>query len=305
MEIHGEPLRQTWVKLKRQAEAGASTLALAEPVADWKAGDQVIVGSTHRQRERGSAGFLDGAETEQRRIVSVGKRDFTGGYPLKLDKVLTFAHFADESYQAEVANLSRNVIVESADPDGLRGHTMYHKHSSGSISYAEFRHLGKKDVLGRYSLHFHLCGNTMRGSSVIGASIWDSHNRWLTIHGTDSLVVRDCVGFKSVGHGFFLEDGTEINNIFDHNLAVLVIPGKAPPKQVVSFDLNQGAGFWWANCQNSFTRNVAVECAEYGYRFDCKKTDDYDPMRPIRQPDGTVKTQDTRVMPFIRFEDNE
>ena len=28
----------------------------------------------------------------------------------------------------------------------------------------------------------------MRGSSVAGVSIWDSHNRWLTIHGTDYLV---------------------------------------------------------------------------------------------------------------------
>jgi hypothetical protein len=197
------------------------------------------------------------------------------------------------------------VIIESADPDGLRGHTMFHKHSAGSISYAEFRHLGKKDVLGRYSLHFHLCGNTMRGSSVIGASIWDSHNRWLTIHGTDALVVRDCVGYKSIGHGFFLEDGTEINNILDHNLAVLVSPGKPLPKQIISFDLNRGAGFWWSNCQNSFIRTVAVDCAEYGYRFDCKKTADYDPVLPIRQSDGSVKLQDTRVMPFIRFEDNE
>ena len=37
----------------------------------------------------------------------------------------------------------------------------------------------------------------MRGSSVIGASIWDSGNRWITIHGTNYLVVRDCVGYRS------------------------------------------------------------------------------------------------------------
>lgn len=308
MEFHGTPLRQTWVKLKRPADAGTSSVALAESVEDWKEGDQVIITSTRRQRDQrrgGEGGFLDGAQTEQRRVVRVGRKDFTGGYDLRLDKPLTYAHFADAHFQAEVANLTRNVVVESADPDGVRGHTMYHKHSLGSIGYAEFRHLGKRDELGRYSLHFHLCGETMRGSSVIGASIWDSHNRWLTIHGTDALVVRDCVGFKSIGHGFFMEDGTEINNILDHNLAVLVAPGKTQAKQVVPFDLNRGAGFWWANCQNSFTRNVAVECAEYGYRFDCKKTADFNPVLPIRQPDGSVKDQDTRIMPFIRFEDNE
>jgi len=36
-------------------------------------------------------------------------------------------------------------------------------------------------VLGRYPLHYHLVGDTMRGSYVIGASIWGSGNRWLTI----------------------------------------------------------------------------------------------------------------------------
>ncbi|MGC4003834.1 MAG: hypothetical protein QM811_12195 [Pirellulales bacterium] len=240
-------------------------------------------------------------------MISAGGGDFTGGNSLKLDAPLKFFHYADESegFQGEVVNLTRNVVVESADPAGVRGHTMFHKNSAGSISYAEFRHLGKQDVLGRYSIHFHLCGDTMRGSSVVGASIWDSHNRWITIHGTDAMVIRDCVGFKSIGHGYFLEDGTETNNILDHNVAIAAKPGKPLPNQVIPFDLNLGAGFWWANCQNSFTRNVAVDCGEYGYRFESIRTDTFDPVLPIRQPDGTVKSLDTRTMPFIRFEDNE
>ncbi len=307
MEIHGAPLRNTWVKMKRRSEVGATTVTLVDAVEDWREGDQVIVTSTERQLDRRgpSGGFFDRAQTEVRRITRIGKRDFTGGYSLSLDKPLTYAHYADDVFRAEVANLTRNVVVESANPDGVRGHTMIHVNSAGSIGYAEFRHLGKRDVLGRYSLHFHLCRDTMRGSSVIGASIWDSHNRFLTIHGTDAIVVRDCVGYKSVGHGFFLEDGTETSNILDHNLAVTVGPGNPLPKQVIPFDPNRGAGFWFANCQNVFTRNVAAECAEYGYRFDCKKTDDFNPVLPIRQADGTVRDQDTRIMPFIRFEDNE
>ncbi len=311
MEIHGQPITRTWVKLKRSvnpAEStgrGATTLSLMENVEGWKEGDQVIVTSTHRQRDREDGDFLSSAQTEVRRVVRTGSQDFTGGYPLTLDKPLQYAHFADENFQAEVANLTRNVVIESAEPDGVRGHTMYHRHSAGSISYAEFRHLGKRDELGRYSIHFHLCGDTMRGSSVIGASIWDSHNRWITIHGTNALVIRDCVGYKSVGHGYFLEDGTEVNNILDHNLAALVLPAKTQKDQVVPFDLNRGAGFWWANCHNQFTRNVAAECAEYGYRFENKKTADFDPILSVRQPDGSVKSVDTRILPFIRFEGNE
>ena len=39
----------------------------------------------------------------------------------------------------------------SAEPDGVRGHTIYHMFSRGGISHARFAHLGKQDVLGRYS----------------------------------------------------------------------------------------------------------------------------------------------------------
>lgn len=316
MELHGEPLRNTWVKIKKEAEVGATELTLMDSVADWKTGDHLVVTRTQRPSRggRGGQGAEETDHNEERKLVSalgslpgVPGGDATAGYSLKLDAPLTYLHYADESegFQGEVANLTRNVIVESADPDGVRGHTMFHHGSTGSISYAEFRHLGKRDILGKYSIHFHLCGNTMRGSSVIGASIWDSHNRWITIHGTDNLVVRDCVGYKSIGHGYFLEDGTETNNILDHNIAIYAKQGKPLPKQVIPFDLNLGAGFWWANCQNSFTRNVAVDCGEYGYRFECIKTEDYDPVQPIRQPDGTVKNEDIRTLPFIRFEDNE
>src|SRR4030095_10288074 len=177
-----------------------------------------------------------------------------------------------------VAKLTRNVVIESAAPDGVRGHTMYHAGSSGSISYVELRHLGREGVLGKYSIHFHKVRDTMRGSSVIGASIWGSRNRWITIHGTDYLLVRDCVGYQSVGHGFFLEDGTEEYNVIDRCLAVQAYQGRRLPQQVLSFDANEGAGFWWANGRNTFTRNVSCESDEYGYRFEIAKRSNFDPV---------------------------
>jgi hypothetical protein len=197
------------------------------------------------------------------------------------------------------------VVVESADPAGVRGHTMYHHGSAGSISYAEFRYLGKRDVLGRYALHYHLCGDSMRGSSVVGASIWDSHNRWLTVHGTDYLVVRDCVGYQSIGHGFFLEDGTEMHNVFDRNLAIGARAGKRLPKQVLPFDANEGAGFWSTNSHNTFTRNVAADCDRYGFRYEATAGSAFKPTLAMRRGEGTTEVVDVRTLPFVRFDDNE
>jgi hypothetical protein len=295
MDFHGAPLNRTWVKLGATAKKGDTALTLAEPVTGWRAGDRLIVTATRLSHDNDNGGM----STEERTVRALD------GTRLTLDKPLDVEHLGTGDYRGEVANLTRNVVVESADPDGERGHTMYHRNSAGSISYAEFRHLGKKNVLGRYSLHYHLVGNTMRGSSVVGASIWDSHNRWLTIHGTNYLVVRDCVGYQSIGHGYFLEDGTEIYNVLDRNLAVQAMRGKPLPRQVLPFDHNEGAGFWWANSLNTFTRNVSCENNRYGYRFEATRGSNFNPALPIQQTDGTRRPTDIRTLPFVRFEDNE
>ncbi len=290
MDFHGAPVSPTWIKLGRDGRKGDATVTLAGTVAGWRVGDRVIVTATRHDRK---------GQTEERRVKAVD------GARLTLDRPLEFDHAGAGDYRGEVANLSRNVVVESAEPAKARGHTMYHRHSAGSISYAEFRHLGKEGVLGRYALHYHLCGDTMRGSAVVGASIWDSANRWLTIHGTQYLVVRDCVGYQSVGHGFYLEDGTEVYNVLDHNLAVGARRGKRLPKQILPFDGNEGAGFWWANSQNTFTRNVTCENGLYGYRFEATAGSNFNPALPILQPDGRRARVDIRTLPFVRFDDNE
>jgi hypothetical protein len=302
MDLHGAPLSRPWVKLGATAKKGDTTVTLAEPVSGWRSGDRLILTATTRQiklKKTFRPSVRDNTQTEERTIKAVA------GATLTLDRPLAFDHRGEGEYRGEVANLSRNVIVESADPKGERGHTMYHRHSAGAISYAEFRHLGKEGVLGRYALHYHLVGDTMRGSLVLGASIWDSDNRWLTIHGTNYLVVRDCVGYRSKGHGFFFEDGTEVFNVLDRNLAVQACGARPLPKQVLPFDGNEGAGFWWANSLNTFTRNVAAECDEYGYRFEVVKSPDFDPVRSVQQPDGSRRRVDVRTLPFVRFEDNE
>jgi hypothetical protein len=304
MDIHGAPMNRTWVKLDANAKPGDSKVTLAESVTGWRVGDRIIVtvskesyggGNTYRQ----SARRPREVQTEERFITAIE------GTTLTLDKPLAYEHFGTGNTRSEVANLSRNVVIESAKPDGVRGHTMYHHDSGGGISYAEFRHLGKEGLLGKYSIHFHMVRDTMRGSGVLGASIWDSHNRWITIHGTDYLLVRDCVGYQSVGHGFFLEDATEQYNVLDRNLAVQAYRGKRLPKQVLPFDPNDGAGFWWANGRNTLTRNIACENDEYGYRFEISKASNFDPVCNIRTPAGEREAVDVRTLPFLRFEDNE
>jgi hypothetical protein len=309
MEFHGAPIGRTWTKLAREAFRGEAIILLKrEEIDGWKPGDHLIVTGTTRQygyKQTRTVSVAERPTTEERTLKAIRPYVEHGLALVTLDRPLENDHRAQADYRAEVANLTRNVIVESADPGGVRGHTMYHRNSSGAISYAEFRHLGKEGVLGKYSLHFHLAGTSMRGGSVVGASIWDSENRWITVHGTSYLLIRDCVGYKSVGHGFFLEDGTETRNVLDHNLAVMALRGKPLPNQVLPYDRNLGSGFWWANSLNSFTDNVAAECDQDGFRFEVFAGDGFNPVLSVLQPDGSKKAVDIRTLPFIRFDRNE
>ncbi|HSU67294.1 MAG TPA: G8 domain-containing protein, partial [Tepidisphaeraceae bacterium] len=303
-DVHGAPLAHTWLKLATPAKAGDGVLTVVQPVNDWRPGDHVIITTSqplgYVGRPKRISEKPDFFGTEDRSIIRVE------GSAIYLDRPLTKSHAADDDTRAEVANLSRNVVIESANPNGVRGHTMFHHHSTGSISYAEFRHLGKEGLLGRYPIHFHLVRDSMRGSSVIGASIWDSANRFVAIHGTDYLLVRDCVGYQCMGHGYFLEDATEQYNILDHNLAVGAYRANRLPKQALGFDANEGAGFWWANGRNTLIRNVACENYQYGFRFQMEGSSrGHDAFRSLRMPDGSYKETDVRTVPFFRFEDNE
>lgn len=300
-EAHGAPLNRTWVKLGADAEAKATALTLSEPVEGWKVGDDVIVtpSKVHQRRGSKATDYQNVMGTEERRIVRID------GTTIELDKPLKEDHAGTGEFRCEVANLSRNVIVESADPAGVRGHTMYHTNCTGGLSYARFDHLGKQGVLGRYAIHFHLAGDTMRGSQVLGVAVTDSSNRWVTIHGTEYLIVRDCIGYRSAGHGFYLEDGTEIYNLLDRNLAVQAYRTKALPKQALPFDQNDGAGIWWANGRNTIIRNVTSENDEYGYRYDMQHSKYLNSTLPITMPDGTTKPVDVRTIPNWRFDDNE
>lgn len=300
MEIHGSPINHTWVKLAKSAMRGDNTIELSESV-DWQVGDHIII---TRSNEPGGNSVSLGTfrtngmqETEERYISAISGNRITLNTSLNEDHPRWKNKFA-----GEVANLSRNVVISSKDPEGVRGHTMYHHGSLGSISYAEFAHLGKAGKLARYPIHFHILKNTMRGSSVIGASIWDSHNRFVTVHGTNYMLIRDCVGYKSLGHGFFMEDATEINNLFDNNLAVLAFDTDPLPRQALPYDQNDGAGYWWANGRNAFIDNVAVECDDYGFRFEVPE----DVFGDIIQPDGSERSDvQINTLSFIRFKGNE
>jgi cell migration-inducing and hyaluronan-binding protein len=76
-------------------------------------------------------------------------------------------------------------------------------------------------TLARYPIHWHLIGDA-KGQYIKNASIHDTYNRCVTVHGTNFLRIENNVTYNTVGHCFFLEDGAEHGNEFVHNLAIQV-----------------------------------------------------------------------------------
>jgi cell migration-inducing and hyaluronan-binding protein len=79
--------------------------------------------------------------------------------------------------------------------------------------------MGQHLTLARYPLHFHVLGEGA-GQYVRNASIHDTFNRCVTVHGTNNLRIENNVTFNTVGHCFFMEDGIETGNEFIRNLAI-------------------------------------------------------------------------------------
>jgi hypothetical protein len=274
-EIHGSAVTKTFTKLASDAIATKQephTLFVEGDVQDWPTGSKIIITTTGRS-----------SCTELNTIKVAGSRTITLNEPLRC------YHSGTGLAKGEVALLTRNVVITSKDPN-LRGHTMFMEGARGSISYAEFVSLGPQNQLGKYPIHFHQMGDGSKGMYVQGASIWNSTNRWITIHSSNDLVLKDNVGYSSVGHGYFLEAGNEMNNVIDHNIGIQTTAGKLIPSDGAS------AVLWLENARNKVTNNIAVQGQYYGYKYDV----------PNRVQDLKSESNvNLRTLSILQFDKNE
>ncbi len=133
-----------------------------------------------------------------------------------------------------------------------------------------------------------------KGQYIKNASIHDTYNRCVTVHGTNFVRVENNVTYNIVGHCFFLEDGIEHGNEFVHNLAIQIkchtskacAPTNLAPNGENSFTNenrqayrtasfsgkdtllpsdNTVAAYWITNPDNTFIDNVAAGSDANGF----------------------------------------
>ena len=74
--------------------------------------------------------------------------------------------------------------------------------------------------MGHYPLHFHEARYVPTDTFVKDSSINESMTRWIVLHSTQGVLLQRNIGYKSIGSGFFLENGTEVDNKFYSNLGI-------------------------------------------------------------------------------------
>ena len=258
VQLHGEP-RTSWARLAKTLEKGGTVLEL-DTAPDWRVGDAVVVASTD----------FDYRQAEVFEVVGVS------GTKVSLDKPTAYSHWSGrETYggktvemRAEVGLLSRNVRVQgdaASEVDGFGGHFMA---MGGAlfVSGTELYRMGQRFKMGRYPVHWHMLGDASRGQFVVGSSVHHSFNRCVTVHGSNGVLVQDNVAFDAPGHCFFLEDGAETDNVFDHNLGLSIYkPASEHALLPSDRDFRGPAVYWLTNPANRLTDNVAAGSEGSGF----------------------------------------
>src|SRR5262245_57316363 len=88
---------------------------------------------------------------------------------------------------------------------------------------------GQGGRIGHYPVHFHMVRNAPSDTFVKDCSVHESMTRWYTLHATQGVLLARNVGYLSIGHGYYIEDGTETDNKLYSNIGIFARAAVAGP----------------------------------------------------------------------------
>lgn len=208
------PDKDNMAELSGDVRRGSASLEFESAPAGWAVGDEVVVTGTRFHWADSQEETL--LENEVRTITAIS------GSTVTLDSGLVHDHVrADPSFSISVSNLTRPIVVRSADGDSLteRGHAMFMKGSRVDIHDAAFIELGRTDktapitgsnVKGVYSVHFHQNGYDQE--QVVSDSVIRGTPGWGLVNHSSNVVARNNVVHDFAGSAFVAEAGDEIGS---------------------------------------------------------------------------------------------
>lgn len=283
LKLFGNSQRSGHLKLSATAMNGDTTVKVNGTISGWRAGDEVVLASS----------TYDPNQAETLIISSVS------GNTVTFTTALKYKHWGEtETYitqsgtkildqRTEIANLDRNIVIRpdessvsisDSDIPGsqLGAHVMVMKGGFATVDSVEFYHMGQAGIMARYPFHWHFAGD-VPGQFIKNSSIHNSYQRCVTVHQTNKSRVENNVCYLFRGHGYFLEDGNEVDNVIHKNLGINARP-PLKSKILLASDNSDGAKsgvtggrfpavsvFWISNPQNTVTQNIAAGSVGTGF----------------------------------------
>jgi hypothetical protein len=252
-----------WTRLTGTLDTGTTRLSLQDPPVGWRPGDELVVTPTLPPDAQGAFTAFDTV-----RVRAVRGRTVT------LERATKFDHPSVDvgrdvgtgrTQTAEVLNLTRNVAVEGTP--GHRAHIFIRSSRPQSIKGTAIRYMGPRKpgeggtafVLGRYGLHFHMCGNGSRGSVVDGVVIHDSGSHAFVPHLSNGITFRGCISHNTFEEPFWWDGAPNTRTsgdpshdiLYDRCVASLVLNDPSGGYRLAGFFIGGGRG-------NSIRGSVAV-----------------------------------------------
>ena len=273
--MHGMD-KLSWTKLNSNASSGSNQITLLDAV-NWSVNDEIVIVSSRLDWNEAEKRSINAISADQKTVTLNASLNYPHIGVTKTYTRSTDAKVWTADMRAEVGLLSHNIKIQgdasSTSSTNFGGHIMIHTNGYAYFSGVELYRMGQKTIKGRYPFHWHLLKELGSGQYFVNSSVHLSYNRAITIHGTESTLVDNNFFYDHIGHGVFLEDGTERFNTISNNVTLL---SKRPqPGEEVTPSDNQfnevqnrtPSSYWITNPNNTFLNNVAAGTEGTGFWF--------------------------------------
>ena len=283
--------KTSWLRVRSNPARGATTVSLEAPPSGWDAGDRVVIAGTDPN---------DAGSDEVAVIQSVSDMTVTLSAPLTKDHLSPAPDL-----RVHVANLTRNVVIESESaPNPMdRGHIMFMGTHDVDFNNVRIHKMGRtrkdiplddwfigeddmftaagsarKNVRGRYSIHFHRGGAhpNLTPARVAGCVVEDDPG-WAYANHSSYVNFDQNVSYNVIGGAFQTESGDELGS-FTNNIAIRTVnpaypirmefPENAPDVRENAQDFAfQGDGFWIHGGGVSLSGNVVSGASGHAFIY--------------------------------------
>ena len=236
-----------WLKVGVNPAKGATSITLSYAPVGWEVGDRIVITGTS------SSDTPTGDEVVV--IQSISGNIVTLTTPLSKDH----SQVPAPDLRVHVANLTRNIIIESENPDTTqleRGHVMFMHTLDVDMNHVRLSKMGRTrkmvpvdgwilnefptsdedaviqgartNIRGRYSLHFHRGGvNATLSPAFVRGCVVEDDPGWGYVNHSSYVHFEDNVSYNIIGGAFQTESGDELGS-FKRNIAIRTINPNYP-----------------------------------------------------------------------------